>query len=505
MSLEKFLSAVIEKKKEDRVLIKVKKDGEWKEFFLSQGKILHIESSDIREKFSSILVMEKIVSKEELREAIKKVGGDVYKIDSSIIELKNLSKIDVYKNFRKQMKYVVGSLLKWNEFDLKISNFDESFQFKKYPIFIEDLLMTISRRYISNKFRKEVLELFNEFTEIKLNLPFDILRKIPFTKYESNIIGKLSSITRLSDLKSFVDIPEDKIINIISSFLVSGIISIKKGEQESFSISTTKEYEREDGGEEEKVKELDVKLEEIRNFFDDLKNKNYFEIFELTPENFNIGKLKKKYLELIREYHPDKYARFNSEALNDLLEDLSNYINTAYETLKDDELRHEYENNLAKFSGNIGKNENESEKRTTPEKVAKESFERGRMLVNAKSYAEAVSYLKAAVRIKPENAEYNAYLGYAMSKTSQFKREAEKYLLKAIELAPMQINYYIHLGRLYKDAKLYTKALRIFQEGLAWDNSNKIILKEIDEINEILNRKNKKGFWGELGKLFNKK
>lgn len=503
LSIDDFLKAFRDTKSNENSLIKIKKEGEWKEFFIKDRRIIHIESSDIREKFSSILVMDKVISQDDLRKAVRSVKGDMYKIDAAIIKMKGLSKIDVYKIFRKQMKYVVFSILKWERFNIEISKFDDSLKFLKYPIYVEDLLMTASRRYVSQNFRQKVLDLFNEYVELKLNVSFEKLRKIPLTKDESNLVGKLSSISKLSDLKNFVKIPDDKIVNIISSFLVSGMISIKRKDIKDYSVSTSNDLVEnvEDDFEKDK-EELEQRIEGFKNIYEEFKNKNYFEIFNLTPENFNMGKLKKRYIDLIREYHPDKFAKFNSEELNNLLEDLSNYINTAYETLKNDDSRHEYENNLAKFSRSKVSN---TEKKDSPGKVAKESFERGKMLVNAQNYAEAVSYLKAAVRIKPENAEYNAYLGYAMSKTSQFKREAEKYLLKAIELAPMQINYYIHLGRLYKEARLYTKALRVFQEGLAWDNSNKIILKEIDEINEKLNKKNKKGFWGGLGKLFDKK
>ncbi len=501
-SLDNLIELVRKNCNKTNFLLKIEKDGDWREFIFDGRKIVHIDTSEVREKFSSLLMAENLISKEELFEAIKKAKGNSYEVDNIILSSREFSKLEIYKIFRKQMKYVVADILLWEDFSIKESTLKGGIKFVKYPIKVEDFYMTIFRKYIPSKKREEFLSLYDEDVEIKVKIPFNELKKVPLTKDESVLIGRVSNFSKLSDIKNFVEIPEEKIMNILLAFWCSDIIDLKKSSDVSFKITTPDTTENLDEVLRDKEdEELREKIESLKDFYEDLKSKNYFEVFDLTPEGFDMGKLKKRYLEMVRNYHPDKFAKFNSEELNNLLEDLSNYINTAYETLKDDDARHEYENNLAKYSAKSSSSEKEKE---TPGKVARESFERGRMLVNAKNYAEAVSYLKAAVRIKPDNAEYNAYLGYAMSKTSQFRREAEKYLLKAIELAPMQINYYIHLGRLYKEAKLYNKALRIFQEGLAWDNTNNIILKEINEINEILGNKKKKGFFGGLGKLFKK-
>lgn len=75
--------------------------------------------------------------------------------------------------------------------------------------------------------------------------------------------------------------------------------------------------------------------------FDEILNKNYFQLFELE-QNFVIDaeKLQDKMRELQNIYHPDKFAN-NQEQLN-LAIIVSSHINHAYKTLHDSQLRATY-------------------------------------------------------------------------------------------------------------------------------------------------------------------
>jgi len=205
------------------------------------------------------------------------------------------------------------------------------------------------------------------------------------------------------------------------------------------------------------------------------------------------------YYSLARKFHPDKFRKYGSEELNDILENILNIFNTAYDTLKDDKKRQKYDEELdtaLKRGSFLGTENNYSR---NIKKIAIANFNRGKTLIQTQKYGEAVVFLKRAAQIDPENGDYHAYLAYAMSKTSQFRRAAEEHFLKAIELNPMNISTYIHMGRMYKEARLYNKALHAFEEALKWDPENKIANKEIEEIN-ILMGKRSKGFFGKLFK-----
>lgn len=63
--------------------------------------------------------------------------------------------------------------------------------------------------------------------------------------------------------------------------------------------------------------------------------KNYFELFDL-PVQFTLdrGALKRQYIQLSREYHPD-YHTLADEAEQDRVLELSTQVNQAYKTLSD--------------------------------------------------------------------------------------------------------------------------------------------------------------------------
>jgi len=66
---------------------------------------------------------------------------------------------------------------------------------------------------------------------------------------------------------------------------------------------------------------------------------DYFDIFEL-PRKFNIheNELRRKYLQMSRETHPDYYIGANPELVIEM-EEKAALLNTAYRTLKDELLR----------------------------------------------------------------------------------------------------------------------------------------------------------------------
>jgi molecular chaperone HscB len=73
-----------------------------------------------------------------------------------------------------------------------------------------------------------------------------------------------------------------------------------------------------------------------------MNEKNYFELYEL-PLNFHVDevKLKKKFYELSKRFHPDFYVNESEEKQEEILE-LSTINNRAYQVLSDPLKRIEY-------------------------------------------------------------------------------------------------------------------------------------------------------------------
>lgn len=77
-------------------------------------------------------------------------------------------------------------------------------------------------------------------------------------------------------------------------------------------------------------------------------NENYFQLFEIEKSVFiDFNVLEEKYLELQKEFHPDKYVNASDQEKRISLQ-ITSYINEAYNTLKNDYLKSIY---LLKIEG----------------------------------------------------------------------------------------------------------------------------------------------------------
>ena len=77
-------------------------------------------------------------------------------------------------------------------------------------------------------------------------------------------------------------------------------------------------------------------------------NENYFQLFEIEKSLFiDLNILEEKYLELQKEFHPDKYVNASDQEKRISLQ-ITSYINEAYKTLKNDYLKSIY---LLKIEG----------------------------------------------------------------------------------------------------------------------------------------------------------
>jgi len=109
-----------------------------------------------------------------------------------------------------------------------------------------------------------------------------------------------------------------------------------------------------------KMKQIDSKIicgicNTIHNPLDFIRHNNYFELFNLN-QKFSIDKsfLEKKYKEIQKVIHPDKFAQRDSATLNQA-HDASSLVVHAYNILKDDYKRANYLLDL-KGIGSINEN-----------------------------------------------------------------------------------------------------------------------------------------------------
>lgn len=116
--------------------------------------------------------------------------------------------------------------------------------------------------------------------------------------------------------------------------------------------------------------------------------------------------VKKAYLDLAKQFHPDRYASPALEDIRDLVRDFFTAVNEAYETLSDDRKRADY---ITALRGQIGTGDPATSMSAANAQV---DYEKGEACVRTRDFAKARAFLEAAVRAHPIS-KFQAALAWA--------------------------------------------------------------------------------------------
>jgi tetratricopeptide (TPR) repeat protein len=500
--LAEIINGALEKNPKCRILFS--NDETKKVFDFSDGLIVNLDSTEVLEKYSGLLLMSKLVTQDELRDAASN-DCKSWEVDESLIRLKNLSPDQTKKIFSLQLSRIVQSLLEWPSINFKISVTDaDPPERRKKSLHIEELLLHLYRLSPDAAVTASIEgQKDQQFQFDASRLP--ALLTLPLNSQEGFVLSRIKGRLSPAQVAETGPVPAEKVYDTLALFQRLNFLECAPAARSTASL-ILKPPEPPPApvphtAEERSVETLRL-LDEFRALREDLEGKDHYERLDVSREDFSTSQLKTNYYALAKKYHPDKFRKFGSDSLNNTLEHVLNLLNNAYETLKDPSSREEYDRelNTGTLKSRSAAGPTAQEMRLNMDQVATDNFHQGKSLIQIQKYAESVSFLRRAVQIKSDNAEYHAYLGYAMSKVPQYRRESERHFLRSIEINPMNINTYLHLGRMYKDVRMMAKALEAFQNALHWDPENRIALQEIEDITGESSRKSK----GFLGNLFKK-
>jgi len=181
----------------------------------------------------------------------------------------------------------------------------------------------------------------------------------------------------------------------------------------------------------------------------------------------STAQIRKAYLRLAREKHPD---RFTDPAERERAQALFQDITAAFNTLSNEQGRAEYD---------------ESRQRprpTTPEEIARDAFERSTSLVESGQLEQALTLLRTAVHHGPDRAEYHAALGRLLSRDASSAREAIQSLERATQLDPRDAAAFADLAILQHRQGLHLRAQRSLEAARRIGPSNPRVVAALSEL-----------------------
>ncbi|MFZ5445079.1 MAG: DnaJ domain-containing protein [Myxococcota bacterium] len=166
-------------------------------------------------------------------------------------------------------------------------------------------------------------------------------------------------------------------------------------------------------------------IKQLQALHDQLKGKNYFDVLGVKRDA-DPNAVKIAYLKAARSYHPDTVPPGAPEALGKLKADLFALIGEANRTLSDPALRQEYVAELD--AGGTGS-------KVDIEKILRgeELFQKGRILVQARKYPDALKMIDEAITANPEEPEFYAWRGYARFMAAPDRKLATAEAMKDIK------------------------------------------------------------------------
>jgi len=236
------------------------------------------------------------------------------------------------------------------------------------------------------------------------------------------------------------------------------------------------------------VRELTLE-QKVQQHHSKMAKQNHYELLGIE-QGADDEKIRRKYYELAREYHPDTLGPDAEPELRKHIEELFGRFGEAYNVLRDQERREEYNERLAAGEAII-------DERVDPHVAAQEAFERGRDIFTV-DQAAAAQFFRYATDNHPEKAEYWLHLGKSLAAQSTTRKEAEDALKKALELEPANYRINEQMAYLYKAGGLKSRAIQMAREVLRWDPEHIKMQQFIADLDDDEKK-------GALGSLFKKK
>ena len=235
--------------------------------------------------------------------------------------------------------------------------------------------------------------------------------------------------------------------------------------------------------------EVRDKADDVEGFLERLKlAQTHYDVLGVSKESSPV-QMKAKYYELARSYHPDRYRR-SEPSLVARLESAFARITQAYDTLRDDNLRANYDAKLRARQKAQQLADAAAPKTTAPATTpdaktestphgglsvaerAELQFKEGLEALELGQRKVAVGLFAAAATAVPKEARYRAHYGRLLAEHEHTRRTAEAELQAAIKLDPQNGEYRVLLAQLYRDLGLMLRARGEAERAVEADPNN---------------------------------
>ena len=410
------------------------------------------------------------------------------------------SKADVDQMIKVQVESIVRDVLSWPDGDWHFSPLARLRADVRHPITTQTVFLEHARS-VPNEFVLSRFRSIDETFSVKSRPPEELLQS-----HELYVFGYFEDKPlTIGELRGKGKLPEAGMLQALYVLWLGGVLArlnwnsafsaTKVEEMLSASLRRVKvaadlvsaEVEPETQAEatprpSPKALDLEISLEEFLTRVESAAT--HYDTLGIANDA-DIPLVKQTYFGLAKLFHPDKFHR-ESDEMQKRIQSAFTELAHAYETIKNDESRDSYDFKMrkeiearAKRRAEGQPEEKEADVRT---ESALESFEQGLKFLNEEQYDQAAVTLGRAVHYSPENAQFHAYYGQALSFFDAQVHKAEGEFQQAVKLDPKNVKIRMMLVDFFIDMNMTKRALGELNRFLELMPGNGEAIKRLDRL-----------------------
>lgn len=362
----------------------------------SNGKITAVKVKDPESYFGALLVEKNYLSSEELELTLanpsqKRVGERL--VEANLISPHVISIIN-----SEQMAIRLSRLVKETSYECTWTS-DTA---PESDAFVDQtILNTFCSDWIISKISLHWLKTFylplaeNKITKTSAFNENHSVTMLPPLLHQKGFATKAIQGVTLQQLVNERPQEEEKVFGAIHQLVLAGLVAFDKAA---------------------KGTDLASQLNRFQKVFNDIKNKNHFEVLGITTKS-KSSDIKKSYHELAKVFHPDKLPPGTPEELKILTRDIFAKMTVAYETLSNDTSRTNYLKELE---------QGRAEKILQSEAL----FEEGKAHLKAGQVLKAQEKFKVAMSLRPPSSELILHSLWARLMSLSQTKDQQKELME---------------------------------------------------------------------------
>ncbi len=468
-----LLSVFYQKRTNGVLLLKYEKIK--KIVYIRDGRPIFVKSNLLNECLGRVLVREKMITEEELNESVKLMKDSGRQQGTILIEMGAISPHNLKYGLEKQLEMKLYDIFGWPEGEYQF-NQKEDFE---TPITTLELSVAsliyegIKRNYDVGKIEQYMERFQNQYVHPNPN-PALRFQEMLMDEDEENILKSIDGSKTLRELMISTQFPRERMLRFIFALKTTGMIVMNQypaGQEappplpavppplppKPPAISQPVQVDSPVPLEDREIKNRIIRKISIA------KSGNYFDLLGVN-QNSTISEIKRAYIALAKEFHPDRIPNSAGRELRKMAEELFEKLTEAHNVLTDANKRAEYIGRLTQAS------KSEAADDVSRLLAAEGKFQAGEEFLKKRLFSRAAESFKEAIDLYPDEAEYFAHYGWALFQSEPENQEVLKKARDAIATAitknPKLDKAYLFMGYIYKGINRDDLAERQFEKAI---------------------------------------